>query len=120
MTTLPFARKDSAMAPFRCRPTLCTLETRATPAGITFTDGHLVVAGTPAADTIRVYFYGADATRVAVVRQTGTEIESRVGVARKVRQRAESDDCCATAVQGSAAAATIMLTDATIRVSIRV
>ena len=49
------------MTPTRVRPALHDLEARTVPAGITFTQGHLVVDGTAAADTIRVYFYGADA-----------------------------------------------------------
>jgi Ca2+-binding RTX toxin-like protein len=36
------------------------------------------VDGTAGADTIRVYFYGADASRVAVVRQTGAVTESKI------------------------------------------
>jgi hypothetical protein len=64
------------MTPTRFRPVLRPLETRAVPAGITFAQGHLVVEGTAAADTIHIYAY--DATRVAVVRQTGTAVESRI------------------------------------------
>ena len=47
------------------------LESRTNPSAITFTQGHLVVNGTAAADSIHVYYYGNDATRVAVVMQTG-------------------------------------------------
>ncbi|MBO0698480.1 MAG: hypothetical protein J2P46_08805, partial [Zavarzinella sp.] len=66
------------MTPNRFRPVLRPLEARSVPAGITFTQGNLVVEGTGAADTIHVYFYGSDATRVAVVCQTGTVVESRI------------------------------------------
>src|SRR4051812_32905393 len=66
------------MAPFRSRPAVAELEARTNPATISFTQGNLVVDGTSAADTIRVYFYGADASRVAVVRQTGPAIESKI------------------------------------------
>jgi Ca2+-binding RTX toxin-like protein len=61
-------RKDFAMkSTLALRP----LEERATPASISFVEGTLRVEGTALADSIRIYFYGADASRVAVVCQTG-------------------------------------------------
>ena len=54
------------------------LESRTNPSGITFTQGHLVLTGTAAADSIHVYFYGSDTTRVAAVVQTGTTIQSKI------------------------------------------
>src|SRR4051812_40712109 len=66
------------MTPIKSRPTLAPLENRMVPAGISFVQGNLVVDGTAGADTVRVYFYGADASRVAVVRQTGTVTESKI------------------------------------------
>src|SRR5688572_27512497 len=66
------------MATPRCRPALRELECRTVPAGITFSQGHLVVDGTAAADSIRLYFYGGDQTRVAVALQTGAQVESKI------------------------------------------
>src|SRR4051812_9661153 len=66
------------MTPNRTRPSLVQFESRTNPSGISFTNGNLVVDGTAAADTIRVYFYGTDATRVAAVLQTGGVTQSKI------------------------------------------
>ena len=66
------------MTPTASRLALFELERRTNPSGISFTQGNLIVDGTPAADSIHVYFYGADPSRVAVVMQTGPATVSKI------------------------------------------